>query len=77
MLKKYGIKYYVTFSENKAAVVERFNRTLKTKMWKYFTHKNTYRYSTIDLKDHVLKGVFYENQLQSVYQMKYILYQKY
>src|SRR5579864_5216265 len=25
-------------------MVERFNRTLKTKMWKYFTHHNTYRW---------------------------------
>ncbi|XP_071576891.1 uncharacterized protein [Temnothorax nylanderi] len=28
----------------KAAVVERFNRTLKERMWRYFTHKNTRRY---------------------------------
>ena len=28
----------------KAAVVERFNRTLKERMWRYFTHQNTHRY---------------------------------
>lgn len=28
----------------KAAVVERFNRTLKERMYRYFTHKNTKRY---------------------------------
>ncbi|XP_077270152.1 uncharacterized protein LOC143901600 [Temnothorax americanus] len=28
----------------KAAVVEHFNRTLKERMWRYFTHKNTRRY---------------------------------
>ncbi|XP_071575681.1 uncharacterized protein [Temnothorax nylanderi] len=28
----------------KAAVVERFNRILKERMWRYFTHKNTRRY---------------------------------
>ena len=49
-LQQLGIKYYVNFSENKASIVERFNRTLKTKMWKYFTHKNTYRYVDV-LKD--------------------------
>jgi hypothetical protein len=42
--KKYGIKQYSTFSEHKAAVIERFNRTLKTNMWKYFTSKNTRRW---------------------------------
>ena len=36
----------------KAAVVERFNRTLKTKMWKFFTHKSTIRY--IDVLDDLL-----------------------
>ena len=34
----------------KASVAERFNRTLKTKMWKYFTHRNTYNYLDV-LKD--------------------------
>ena len=33
-LEELGINYYVTFSENKAAVIERFNRTLKSKIWK-------------------------------------------
>ncbi|RLU21740.1 hypothetical protein DMN91_006116 [Ooceraea biroi] len=28
----------------KATVVERFKRTLKERMWRYFTHKNTRRY---------------------------------
>ena len=35
VLHDMGINYYVKFSENKAAVVERFNRTLKTKMWRF------------------------------------------
>ena len=47
-LKRYlssrGINIYSTYSEMKASVVERFNRTLKTKMWRYFTHANTYKY---------------------------------
>ena len=45
MLRGNAIRFYT--SENdviKASVAERFNRTLKTKMWKYFTHTNTYRY---------------------------------
>ena len=54
VLRDMGIHYYVTFSENKAAVVERFNRTLKTKMWRYFTHSNSYRY--LDVLPDLLKG---------------------
>src|SRR6478609_10914411 len=38
-LKK--INRYSTFGEHKSAVVERFNRTLKEKMWKRFTAENT------------------------------------
>ena len=30
--------------ETKASVVERFNRSLKTRMWRYFTKKQTIRY---------------------------------
>ena len=32
---------YSTFNEGKAVVFERFNRTLKNIMWKYFTANNT------------------------------------
>ena len=31
----------------KAGVCERFNRTLKTRLWKYFTHKKTFKYLDI------------------------------
>jgi len=38
--KKYNIHFYTSENEDiKAAVVERFNRTLKTKMYRYFTFK--------------------------------------
>jgi hypothetical protein len=39
LFKKNNISFYQTASYNKACVVERFNRTLKEKMWRYFTHK--------------------------------------
>jgi len=35
---------YTLNSEMKASVVERFNRTLKNKMWRYFTFKQSLRY---------------------------------
>ena len=45
MLKRSGIKFYTSKNEDlKASVVGRFNRTLKTKMYRYFTYKNTRRY---------------------------------
>ena len=41
-LKSESIDYFTTYNEDiKASVVERFNRTLKTKMWKYFTSQQT------------------------------------
>ena len=46
-LKEKYIHFFTTNSELKASVVERFNRTLKTRMWKYFTAKNTRVYIDI------------------------------
>ena len=40
LLKENSVHFFTTNSEVKASVVERFNRTLKTRMWKYFTAKN-------------------------------------
>ena len=45
LIKEYSINFYTSENEDvKASVVERFNCTLKTKMWKYLTHNNTMRY---------------------------------
>lgn len=45
MLARYGIKFYTSENNDiKCAVVERFNRTLKEKIYKYITYKNSYRY---------------------------------
>lgn len=46
-LEKLGVKIYILNSEMKAAVVERFNRTLKEKMWRFFTHTQNYRYIVV------------------------------
>ena len=43
-LKKQNIQFFTTQNETKASVVERFNRTLKTKMYKYFTATNSRTY---------------------------------
>ena len=48
LLKKHEVHFFTTYNqETKASIVERFNRTLKTKMWKYFTKKNTRTYLNI------------------------------
>ena len=36
-LTEHNIELYHTFNEGKAVVIERFNRTLKEKMWFRFT----------------------------------------
>ena len=46
-LNESHIDRYSTESELKATVVERFNRTLKAVMWKYFTAKHTNRYVNV------------------------------
>ena len=43
-LRERNIHHFASNSDKKAAVVERFNRTLKTRIWTYFTAKATHRY---------------------------------
>lgn len=44
-LKKNGIDFFTTHNEEtKASIVERFNRTLKTRIWRYFTKSKSLRY---------------------------------
>ena len=47
ILRKNNVKLYSTENEEKASVAERWNRTIKTWMWKYFTANNTKRYIDI------------------------------
>ena len=54
LLKENGIHFFTTNSELKANVVERFNRTLKTRIWKYFTAKNNCVY--IDILQDIVHG---------------------
>jgi hypothetical protein len=43
-IKREKIVRYSTFGEHKSCFVERFNRTLKGRMWRYFTEANTRRW---------------------------------
>ena len=40
----YHVQHFYSWSDQKAAVVERFNRTLKSRMWRYFSAKQTNHY---------------------------------
>lgn len=54
-LKENDIRFRVARNPDiKASIVERFNRTLKERMWRYFTHKNTHRY--IDVLQNVVSA---------------------
>ena len=56
---------YSTFNKGKAVVIERFNRTLKNKMYKYFTANNTYKY--VDVLPDLINE--YNNHKQSTIKM--------
>ena len=44
LLEKYNILIYSTENEKKSSVVERWNRTIKNKMWKQFTIQGNTQY---------------------------------
>ena len=44
LLDSHNIELFSVKSPVKAAMVERWNRTIKSKLWKYFTSRNTYRW---------------------------------
>lgn len=47
MLVKQKVKLYSTFTTKKAAICERFNRTLKNKMWKTFSFRGSHKWIDI------------------------------
>ena len=65
LLDKHKIDMYSTFNEGKAVVIERFNRTLKNIMWKYFTANNTRSY--LDALDQMVKT--YNEKVHSTIKM--------
>ena len=66
LLKKNSIDLFSTENDDiKACIVERFNRTLKTRMWKYFTAEKTKRY--LDVLADLIDG--YNNTFHSSIKM--------
>ena len=54
LMDEYNINHYSTYSNLKASIVERVNRTLKNLMWKRFSLQGNYKWLNI-LEDIVLK----------------------
>ena len=65
-MKSHNVHYFSTQSDKKAAIVERFNRTLKAKMEKYFYSKGTRNW--VDVLDDLTKN--YNNTKHSSIHMK-------
>ena len=47
LFKKLEINHFSTYSDKKASIIERFNRTLKEKMWKMFIHQGNHKWTHI------------------------------
>ena len=48
LLKKHKVRYFTTYNDDiKASIVERWNRTILSKMFRYFTKNNTRSYINI------------------------------
>lgn len=61
------INYFTTKNPDvKASNVERWNKTIKTRMWRYLTHHNTYRY--IDVVDDLVDS--YNHSVHSTIKMR-------
>ena len=43
LMNRHGIQHFASKSEQKSAVVERFNRTIKTRIWTYLSDRGTVR----------------------------------
>lgn len=54
LLKRLQIKYFSVYSDHKCAIVERFNRTLKTRMYRSFTAQGNNRW--VDILQHLIDG---------------------
>ena len=56
MLKKEGIQFQIGRDSNvKCAILERSHSTIRDKLYKYMTYRNTYRY--IDVLPKFVRGI--------------------
>lgn len=66
LYNQYNINYYFTYSDKKASIIERFNRTLKTNMWRKFTELGSYEW--INILQSLVKE--YNNSIHSTTKFK-------
>lgn len=66
LMKEFKIHMYSTFSTLKASICERFNRTLKNKMWKEFSLRGTFKW--IDILENLVST--YNNTVHRTIAMK-------
>jgi hypothetical protein len=66
LMKQYDINHYSTYTEKKAALVERSIRTIKEKLYKYFSLNGTYKW--IDILSDIVNG--YNMERHSVTKMR-------
>lgn len=66
MLRNYKIQHYVTRNDTKASLAERVIKSIKSKLFRYFTHSNSYRYVDV-LQDFIHS---YNNTVHSSIGMK-------
>ena len=62
MLKRKTIHFYTSNTDTKPSICERFSRTLKTKLFKYFTHRKTWRY--IDILPDISESYTYHRSIK-------------
>lgn len=66
LMKKHGINHYSTYSDKKAAIIERFNRTLKSAMYKQFSLRGSYKW--IDILSNLVAE--YNNRVHRTIKMR-------
>lgn len=66
LLENHNIELFSVKSPFKSAMVERWNRTIKTKLWKYFTSENHYKW--LDVLPKIIHA--YNNSYHRVIKMK-------
>lgn len=54
LMKRHSIEHFASNSDQKAAVVERFNRTIKTRLWTYMSDRGTVRW--VDVINDIVKS---------------------
>lgn len=66
LMEKHKINHYHTFSKMKASIIERFNRTIKNKMWPRFNLQGHYNW--ISIIDEIIRE--YNNRRHRTIRMK-------